>query len=56
MANRYVEYDSQGFLAEKEALDISAGVIDAGKIVALDSNGMVGSIYDPTSCRPSCHN
>lgn len=44
MADKYLKLGSSGFSQEQEAITSSSGAADAGKIVALDSSGLI----DPT--------
>lgn len=46
--NKYLEVQSSGALRERTANDTSAGVADAGKIVALNGSGVI----DPTLLPP----
>jgi hypothetical protein len=52
MANKYIELNSSGELAQKEATVTSAGAGDAGEIVALDSNGKLDVTVMPTGIGP----
>ena len=47
-ANKYLEVQANGALRERSANDASAGVGDAGKLVALNSSG----VLDPTLLPP----
>ena len=51
MADKYI-YNNAGTYTEKEAKASSAGAGDAGKIVALDSNGKLDNSMMPTGIAP----
>jgi hypothetical protein len=47
--NKYIELNANGQLAERAAVNASAGATDANKVVALNASGLIDATMLPTS-------